>query len=152
MCQPKHKLTKEGLLELKAHREGLLQQLEELKDQISENSLAESLIEDTEYLKLVEEKLNIESEIAQIDDILETTQLVRIYGRKGAHRGSFIKLENHKICHIFQLVDHVEANPLSGKISTQSPIGQSLVGKGVGDEISMTTPSGTIEFKIVAIN
>ncbi len=48
----------------------------------------------------------------------------------------------------FKLVTSEESNPDEGKISTVSPIGQALMGKGEGDEVKVKTPSGWRNFEI----
>ena len=52
--------------------------------------------------------------------------------------------------HTFQLVDYHEADPLSGKISVDSPVGKIILGKSKNDKVSVNSPSGTIEYKIVS--
>jgi transcription elongation factor GreA len=51
----------------------------------------------------------------------------------------------------FQVVGTVEADPLEGKISDESPIGQALMGKKVGEEVEIKTPAETASYKIVSI-
>jgi transcription elongation factor GreA len=51
----------------------------------------------------------------------------------------------------YTVVGPVEANPLEGKISNESPIGVALFGKKVDDEVTITTPKGDITYKIVTI-
>ncbi len=51
----------------------------------------------------------------------------------------------------YQLVMPEEADAAKGLISTSSPIGRAIVGKSVGDEINVTTPSGTRNFEIVKL-
>ena len=52
---------------------------------------------------------------------------------------------------VFQLVGRAEANPAHGRISNESPLGQALLGKKVGDLVRVAAPGGTTVFKIVAI-
>ena len=52
----------------------------------------------------------------------------------------------------FTVVGSVEANPLEGKISNESPIGQVLIGKKVGEEVEIKTPAATTKYKIVAVS
>jgi len=46
------------------------------------------------------------------------------------------------------VVGTVEADPLSGKISDESPIGKALLGKKEGDTVEIKTPAETIVYKI----
>jgi transcription elongation factor GreA len=52
----------------------------------------------------------------------------------------------------YMLVAETEANLREKKISVNSPMGQGLLGKAVGDIAEVTTPNGTIQFEIMAIN
>lgn len=52
----------------------------------------------------------------------------------------------------YQLVGPYESDPENGRISVVSPLGQALIGKGVGDEIEVKTPAGLQEFEILEIN
>jgi transcription elongation factor GreA len=48
-------------------------------------------------------------------------------------------------------VGAVEADPGSGRISVESPVGRALVGKRKGDAISVAVPAGTIELKVLEV-
>ena len=52
---------------------------------------------------------------------------------------------------VYQLVMAEDADPTRGLISTASPIGRGLVGKEVGDEVTVPTPSGVREFEVVKL-
>ncbi|MBQ9760163.1 MAG: GreA/GreB family elongation factor, partial [Clostridia bacterium] len=43
-------------------------------------------------------------------------------------------------------------NPMEGKISDQSPIGAALMGKRVGDEITVEVPNGTVSMKVLEVS
>ncbi len=51
----------------------------------------------------------------------------------------------------YQLLGPYESDPENGRISVTSPLGQALIGKEVGDEISVRTPGGVEEFEILEI-
>lgn len=52
----------------------------------------------------------------------------------------------------FQIVGTVEADPLKGKISDESPIGLALMGKKVGDKVVISTPAESAEYKVSSIS
>jgi transcription elongation factor GreA len=52
----------------------------------------------------------------------------------------------------FQVVGTVEADPLAGKISDESPLGQAVLGKKQGEEVEIKTPAETATYKIVEIS
>ena len=45
-----------------------------------------------------------------------------------------------------------EANSLKGKISNESPVGKALLGKKIGDTVTVMTPAGEFEYKILSIH
>ena len=51
----------------------------------------------------------------------------------------------------YQLVNAAEARPGTGRLSVESPVGQALVGRRIGDEVNVTAPSGIVRFKIQSI-
>lgn len=51
----------------------------------------------------------------------------------------------------YQIVGSAEADPLEGKISNESPIGQALLGAKVGDKVTAEAPGGEIVFKILKV-
>jgi transcription elongation factor GreA len=72
--------------------------------------------------------------------------------RDRAAFGSTVHLkENTGESVTYQLVMSEEADVAKGLISTSSPIGRAIVGKSEGDEIAVTTPSGTRNFEILKL-
>jgi transcription elongation factor GreA len=51
----------------------------------------------------------------------------------------------------FQIVGPAEAHPTNGKISNESPLGRSLIGRSVGDRFTVEAPGGEIAFKVTGI-
>lgn len=52
----------------------------------------------------------------------------------------------------FKIVGSTEANSLEGKISNESPVGQALMGKKVGDTVDVETQAGVIQYKVLDIS
>ena len=52
----------------------------------------------------------------------------------------------------FKLVGSTEANSLEGKISNESPVGQALIGKKIGDQVDVETQAGVIQYKVLDIS
>lgn len=66
--------------------------------------------------------------------------------------GSTVTIGDGAIEKVYSLVGEYEADPLNGKISHKSPIGALLLGKAVGDTISVTTPKGEKNYTIISIS
>ena len=52
----------------------------------------------------------------------------------------------------YTIVGSPEARPTDGRISNESPVGQALMGKVVGDKVSVEVPSGTLDYVIKSIS
>lgn len=66
--------------------------------------------------------------------------------------GSTVTIENKDKTMTFMLVSKHESDPKQNKLSTESPIGNAVLGKKVGDEILVPLPTGEIRYKIVKVN
>ena len=65
--------------------------------------------------------------------------------------GSIVTVNDEEEDWEFTLVSPVEANPNLDKISDESPVGEALLGKKVGDSVSVSTPAGRMKYRIIAI-
>ncbi len=65
--------------------------------------------------------------------------------------GSVVTVNDEEDDWEFTLVSPVEANPNREKISDESPVGEALLGKKVGDTVTVSTPAGKTKYQIVAI-
>lgn len=146
-----YQLTSDG-------RKNLMAELTELKSKrgaIAEKIAAArdygDLSENAEYDTAREEQGIVETRIAEIEDILLNAEEIKASRAKGVHLGSSVTLKNSQKEVTYTIVGAVEANPMEGKISDQSPIGQQLLGKNVGDEVTITTPKGATTYSISAL-
>lgn len=146
-----HKLTPSGYKQLSTRLTTLEEKCKKLGNQIQENALAESLLEDLEHHELVRERLHLQKEITELKYTIANSQIIKSQTYSKAQEGCSVKLVNHRICHIFRIVDKLEANPSEGKISSESPLGNSIVGKKVGDKVTVRTPSGKTYFNIADV-
>jgi len=109
-----------------------------------------------ERLERANELSNLENIESELDDkktmLLESKLLPTKRTRLRVVIGSIVDLiDNHGRLFRFTIVDSVEANPSDGRISTLSPIGQSLIGKTVKDTVEWNSGSRTSRFKLVRI-
>jgi transcription elongation factor GreA len=147
-------LTKQGIDELQAELTELNAHRTDIADRIKTAREFGDLGENMEYTAAMQDKERNENRIAEIEHILKNVQVIAApKGDSKVVLGSTIKLksENGKTKE-FQVVGTVEADPLNGKISDESPIGKALIGKNVGEEIEIHTPSETATYKIAEIS
>jgi transcription elongation factor GreA len=144
-------ITEEGKKELEAELEQLKSRRGDIADKKAEARDYGDLSENAEYDAAREEQGLVESRVAEIEDILLNAEIIT-GGHKGKiGLGSVVELTTGKKSVTYTVVGPVEANPLEGKISNESPIGVALFGKKVDDEVTITTPKGDITYKIVTI-
>jgi transcription elongation factor GreA len=144
-------LTNEGVTELKAELDELTAQRGPIAERIKTAREFGDLSENAEYSSARQEQERVESRIAEIEHILLNVEIItKPKGDSKVQLGSKVTLKNGTT-KTFQVVGTVEADPLNGKISDESPIGQALLGKKLGDEVEIKTPAETSTYKITQI-
>lgn len=146
------RLTQSGVDELKAELDTLVAKRAGIADAIKTARELGDLAENAEYQSARAEQDRNESRITDIENILQNVEIIKKpRGDSKVQLGSVVKLKNAGKTKEFQVVGTVEADPLSGKISDESPIGQALLGKKVGDSVDIVTPADTSTYKVVDI-
>ena len=150
------KVTEAGLTKLK-------DELENLKT-VGRADIAEKikvargygdLSENSEYDEAKNEQAKIEARIVEIEAMLKNVEIIEDV--KGDSQtvviGVKVKaldMEFDEECE-YLVVGSTEADPINGKISDESPLGQALLGKKIGDEVIVDAPAGELKFKILEI-
>ncbi len=148
-----YRLTPSGLEELKAELAKLIAARPVLAEAIRVARELGDLSENDEYRSSRSEQERNEARIAEIENILLNVEVIKKpHDSHVIALGSFVKLKNNKLMKEFQIVGTVEADPLNGKISDESPIGMELIGKKIGDKVVIKTPNETIDYEIVTID
>lgn len=147
----KYNLTQEGVDELNAELVNLVSQRPEVAEKIKIAREFGDLSENAEYQTARQEQEKLEARVSEIEHILNNVVLItKPKGDSTVQLGSVVTLKNGTTKQ-FQVVGTVEADPLNGKISDESPIGQVLIGKKLGDEVEIKTPSEVSTYKITEI-
>ena len=147
-------LTKQGVDELQAELDELIAQRAVIADRIKTAREFGDLSENMEYSAARQDQERNETRITEIDHILKNVQVITAPKSDGkVVLGSTVKLrtEDGKTKE-FQVVGTVEADPLNGKISDESPIGRALMGKKEGEAVEIKTPVETAMYKIADIS
>lgn len=144
-----YQITAEGKTELEEELVELKARRGEVADKISEARDFGDLSENAEYDAAREEQGLLETRIAEIEDILNNAEIIKSSGKKTVGLGSRVELKNGSKTTTYTVVGPVEADPLEGKISNESPIGMALFGKKVGDSATISTPKGDLTYEIV---
>jgi transcription elongation factor GreA len=109
------------------------------------------LSENAEYHAAKERQGHVEAAIADLEDQLSRAMVIdpsTLSGNKIVFGATvtLIDEDNKKVR--YQLVGQVEADAKDGKISYNSPLGRALIGREVGDEVEVSTPSGDRYYEI----
>ena len=148
------RLTQQGVEELKSELDELTGQRAEIADRIKTAREFGDLSENAEYSSARQDHDRNEARIAELEHILANVQVITTPKLNGkVVLGSKVKLKsaNGKFVKDFQVVGTVEADPIEGKISDESPIGQALLGKKVGESVEIKTPTETVMYNIADI-
>jgi transcription elongation factor GreA len=113
------------------------------------------LKENADYTAAREEQSFLEGRIAQIEGLLRAAVAIPTHGADGrVHVGSSVSVEEtggDGAVVVYRIVGSAEADPAAGRISNVSPVGKALVGRGVGETVSVVTPRGGVSYRIVAV-
>ena len=148
----KFQITNEGKKELTAELEQLKSRRGSIAEKIAAARDYGDLSENAEYDAAREEQGLVESRIAEIEDILQNAEIIKASRKSTIGLGSKVELKNGSKLITYHIVGPVEANPLEGRISNESPIGVALEGKKVDDEATVSTPKGDVTYQIVKIS
>lgn len=141
-------LTQDGKVELETELSELKNRRSEIAEKIANARDYGDLSENAEYDAAREEQAQLESRVAELEEILQNADIIKPAKSNGTIRvGSTVDLKNGKKV-TYQIVGPVEADPLEGKISNESPIGSALMGKKVGDKVTIETPKGSVSYTV----
>ena len=112
------------------------------------------LSENAEYHQTREDQGKLEERIAKIEEILQSSQVVKGGGGEEVEIGSKVVVlkDGDKEKKTYQIVGSEEADMAHGKISNRSPFGEALFGKKKGDSVSFQTPNGAANYKIIDVS
>lgn len=111
------------------------------------------LSENAEYHAARDEMAWSKSRLIEIQAILDNAEIIdEASGADGiVSIGSTITVDKGGKEREFQIVGAQEANPIAGKISNESPMGQAFLGKQAGDIAEVDTPAGTQTYTIISV-
>lgn len=149
-------LSREGFEHLKKELEHLQNiQRKEIAERLEYAKSLGDLSENAEYQTAKDDQLAAEARIAQIEEILGSAVLISTEKSHGSviDFGSTVtvKKDGHSQPERYTIVGSEECDPLSQKISNDSPLGRALFHRKKGEEVTVLTPKGEIKYKILDI-
>ena len=157
MEEKKNLLTYAGLKALEDELHDLkVNRRKEVAGKIKEAREQGDLSENAEYDAAKDEQRDIEARIEEIEKILKNAEVV-VEDEVDLDKisvGCSVKIydEEYEEEMEYKIVGSSEANSLKGKISNESPVGHALLGRKVGDEVTVETQAGAIHYKVLSIH
>jgi transcription elongation factor GreA len=127
---------------------------EKIKNDIAVARSFGDLSENSEYDEARNEQAKNEARIKELEELLENAVILdeSNIDTSVVSLGATVKVSSPMGEVVYDLVGSNESNPMEGKISDQSPIGAALIGKRAGDTVSVETPGGSIEMKVLEVS
>ncbi len=115
------------------------------------------LVENAEYEDAKNEQAFVEGRIQQLEALLSRAQIIEDRELEGpsdvVRLNSVVTVqEDGYEAETFHIVGPAEADPAAGRISDVSPLGQALLGKQVGDTVTVEAPDGALTYRLIAIS
>jgi len=150
-------ITYNGLQKLESELHDLkVNKRKEIAEKIKEARAQGDLSENAEYDAAKDEQGEIEARIAELEKMLKNVEVVDEdeIDLSVISIGCKVRLYDYGFDEEvdYKIVGSAEAAPLEGKISNESPVGEALMGKSVGEEVTVITPSGEEKFKVLEIH
>ena len=157
MAEKKNILTYAGLRKLEDELQDLkVNKRSEVAEKIKEAREQGDLSENAEYDAAKDEQRDIEARIEEIENILKNAEVVDEddIDTKTINVGCKVTVLDKEYDEEleFKLVGSTEASSLNGMISNESPLGSALIGKKVGNVVSVETQDGVAKYKVLAID
>ena len=156
MEEKKNLLTYAGLKALEDELHDLkVNRRKEVAGKIKEAREQGDLSENAEYDAAKDEQRDIEARIEELEKILKNAEVVdeEEVDLDKISVGCQVKILDIEFDEEleYKVVGSTEANSLTGRISNESPVGRAIMGASVGDIVTVETPAGDLQYKILEI-
>src|SRR5256885_7660727 len=148
-------LTKEGLAKIQKELEELMTvRRAEVAKRIHDAKELVGAQNTPEYEDARNEQAFVEGRILTLENIIQNAVIIEeAHDNQRVSLGSTVTILNHKgERDHYTIVGSAEADPKAGRVSNESPVGNALLGKGVGDEAQVNAPAGVLRWTVVEIN
>jgi transcription elongation factor GreA len=157
MSEPKkHVMTYEGIRKLEEELEFLKTvKRKEITEKIKVALGYGDLSENAEYEEAKNDQAFVEGRIIQLENMLRNASVIdeNEIEKDVVSIGAIVKVKDYVFDEEveFYIVGSAEADPMVNKISDESPVGRSLVGKKVGAIIEVTVPDGIAKYEVLDV-
>jgi transcription elongation factor GreA len=152
MSEEKVYLTREGLKNLQGEYDQLMNvRRKEVAEKLKKARELGDISENAAYDAARDEQAFVEGRIEELGELLKNVKMVAEEKVGMVQVGSRVKVHIDGDEQEFQIVGAPEANPVDGKISHESPLGQALLGKKVGEQVEIEAPAGKLTYHVLGI-
>ena len=146
-------VTKEGLEKLKAELKQLTEEKRvEVAKRIKDAREMGDISENAEYDAARQEQSYVEGKISELEDVIKSAKInTKTINKDQVDVGSKVTVHIDGDEETFHIVGPPEADPLSKKISHESPLGKALYGKKVGEKVKVEAPVGMLTYTILKV-
>lgn len=144
-------LTAQGYEKIKGELENLKSRRQQISERIKTAREFGDLSENSEYEDAKNEQSFVEGRILELEEMLRRAMVMAKNGTDKVELGSTVVLKMDGEQSEYTIVGASESDPASGKISIESPLGHSLIGKTRGEKVEISTPNGKMFCEIVTI-
>ncbi|MDD2377299.1 MAG: transcription elongation factor GreA [Bacilli bacterium] len=147
-------LTEEGLNEIKEELEHLkLERRPEVINSLKEARSFGDLSENAEYDAARNEQAQVENRIQELEAMIEKAIIIKDVNTDKVAIGTKVKIEyvEDKDTEVYSIVGSKEADPFLNKISNESPIARAIMGLEVGNVVTVDSPNGKYDVKVIEI-
>lgn len=148
-------LTEKGLQEIKDELDYLkLEKRPEVIKALKEARALGDLSENAEYDAARNEQAIVESRIKELEVMIEKAEIISTINTNVVSIGTKVKIEyvGDDETEEYSIVGSKEADPFANKISNESPIAKAIMGLEVGSIVSVDSPNGKYDVRIVEIS
>lgn len=146
-------VTKEGLVKLQKELEYLKKARKDIAQRIQEAKELGDLSENAEYAEAKTAQAFNEGRIIDVQNIIKNAELIdhtlKSNGEVKVGNKVFVEADGEK--KTFSIVGSNEADPSAGLISNESPLGQALLGRKVGETATVHVPKGEVKYAILKV-
>jgi transcription elongation factor GreA len=150
----KYLLTQEGLEKLSEELKQLVNvRRPEIIERIREAAAHGDLSENADYAQAREEQSFIEGRIQEIEEMVKNAEIITAATHRSTVTvGSTVHVKVGGVDKTYTIVGSNEANPKEGRISNESLVGKTLIGRKNGEKFSVQAPSGEVAYEILSID
>ena len=112
------------------------------------------LSENAEYADAKDQQAFIEGRIVELEEMMKNITIIKEHQKgDGVTIGNSIKIKDEKgSIREYEIVGSQEADPVGGKISNESPLGKSFLGRKIGEIVEVSLPVGIVKYEIIEIS